>query len=239
MTERVAWVTGASSGVGRAAAARLVRAGMAVALSARRAETLEDVAAKLAEHGVPAVTVPLDVQDAASVRAAHERVVAELGTVTDLVAAAGLNDPQRYWRDQDLGTFDAVVSTNLGGVARVIDAVLPGMHEQRQGTITVVSSYSGWRFSPDAGVAYSASKTALGSLCETLNAQENRHGVRACHLCPGDIDTDFLRLRPNVPDTEARTRMLSADDVARTIEFVHTAPAHICVNELVVSPTGA
>ena len=78
----------------------------------------------------------------------------------------------------------------------------------------MVSSYSGWRFSPYAGVAYSASKTALAAVCQTLNAQEAGHGVRACHLCPGDVDTDFLELRPKVPGADARAAMLTPDDVA-------------------------
>ena len=99
-----------------------------------------------------------------------------------------------------------------------------------------MSSYSAWRFSPGAGVAYAASKTALTSVCQTLNAEEARHGVRACHLCPGDVDTDFLRLRPQVPDADARAVMLSPEDVARTVLFVLDSPAHVRIDELVVSP---
>ena len=103
--------------------------------------------------------------------------------------------------------------------------------------VVFVSSVSGWQFSPDAGVAYSASKSALASLAAHLNAQENRHGVRACTVCPGDIDTDFLGLRPVVPGESDRALMLSPEDVARTVQFVLDSPPHVCVNELVVTPT--
>jgi NADP-dependent 3-hydroxy acid dehydrogenase YdfG len=85
-------------------------------------------------------------------------------------------------------------------------------------------------------VAYSASKTALASLCQSLNAQEAASGVRACHLCPGDVDTDFLAQRPEVPGAEARTAMLTAQDVARAVQFVLDSPAHVRVDELVISP---
>jgi len=60
--------------------------------------------------------------------------------------------------------------------------------------------------------------------------------VRACHLCPGDVDTDFLLQRPNVPDADARSVMLSAQDVARAVQFVLDAPPHVRIDELVISP---
>ncbi|ROP34550.1 NADP-dependent 3-hydroxy acid dehydrogenase YdfG [Pseudokineococcus lusitanus] len=235
---RVAWVTGAGSGMGRASALRLAGAGLAVAVSGRRRELLEQLVAEVTAAGGRAVAVPLDVQDADAVGPAHERVVAALGPVTDLVAAAGLNVPERYWRDQHLDEVTAVVDTNLLGVVRPVQAVLPGMRAAGGGTVTVISSYAGWQHSPHAGVAYSASKSALASVCRSLNDQEGEHGVRACHLCPGDVDTDFLAQRPSVPDAAARRRMLTADDVARAVAFVHTAPAHVRVDELVISPAG-
>src|SRR5690606_2657051 len=132
--------------------------------------------------------------------------------------------------------FSAIVTTNLIGAAATAGAVLPGMRAAGGGSVVFISSYSGWRFSPDAGVAYSASKTALSSLAESLNAQENQFGIRATNLCPGDVDSDFLRLRPSVPDEAARSSMLSPDDVAAAVQFIIDSPAHVCVNELVISP---
>ena len=168
-------------------------------------------------------------------RETARRLVAELGGIDALVLAAGLNAPQRRWEDQDLSEFDAIVSTNLTAVASTIDASLPHLRE-RGGQVVVISSYAGWSFQPGAGVAYSASKTALGSLVRTLNQQEAARGVRACHLCPGDVATDFLDQRPSVPDAAARARMLSAEDVARTAYFVLDSPAHVRIDELVISP---
>lgn len=234
-TRRTVWITGAGSGMGRATALRAARNGWAVALSGRREAQLEQLAAEIRDAGGTALVAPLDVQDRDAVRETARRLVAELGGIDALVLAAGLNAPQRRWEDQDLSEFDAIVSTNLTAVASTIDASLPHLRE-RGGQVVVISSYAGWSFQPGAGVAYSASKTALGSLVRTLNQQEAARGVRACHLCPGDVATDFLDQRPSVPDAAARARMLSAEDVARTACFVLDSPAHVRIDELVISP---
>lgn len=234
-TRRTVWITGAGSGMGRATALRAARSGWTVALSGRRRQVLEELAAEIREEGGSALVAPLDVQDREAVREAASRIAGELGGIDALVLAAGLNAPRRRWEDQDLTEFDAIVATNLTAVASTVDAALPHLRE-RGGQVVVISSYAGWSFQPGAGVAYSASKTALGSLVRTLNQQEAAHGVRACHLCPGDVATDFLDQRPSVPDAEARARMLTAEDIARTACFVLDSPVHVRIDELVVSP---
>jgi len=236
MDARTVWVTGAGSGMGRASALAAAQEGRPVALSGRRPEVLEEVAAQIRAGGGTALAVPLDVTDREAVREAAARIEQELGSIEALVLSAGLNAPRRYWRDQDLDEFAAITATNLLGPVAVIDAVLPGMRERGAGTVVLISSYSAWRFSPDAGAAYSASKTALGPLAATLNAQESRHGIRACHLCPGDVDSDFLDQRPQVPGPEARASMLTAQDIGRAVSFVLTSPPHVIIDELVISP---
>lgn len=239
MPERVTWVTGAGSGMGRASAVRAASSGRRVALSGRRAEALEATARLIADAGGPRpLLVPLDVRDEAAMATAHERITAEWGRVDELVLAAGLNTPRRTWGDQSLGEFAAIVETNLLAVARLVDLVLPGMRDAGHGTIVAVSSISAWRLSPGAGVAYTASKRGLKAITETLNGQEGRHGIRATLLLPGDVDSEFLQLRPSVPDASTRARMLSADDIARTVQFVLDSPPHVTIDELVVSPTG-
>lgn len=232
---KVVWITGAGSGMGAASARAAAAAGWRVALSGRRAEALRDVADDVASAGGVAIVVPLDVADRDAVGPAAAEVVAHLGRIDALVLAAGLNVPRRRWSDQRMDEFDAIVRTNLAGPAAVIDASLPHLRESG-GVAVIVSSYSAWASNPVAGVAYSASKRALAELARTLNAQEAAAGVRACHLCPGDVATDFLQHRPTVPDADAQARMLTPDDVARTVQFVLDAPAHVRFDELVMSP---
>ena len=234
--DRVLWVTGAGSGIGRAAAVAGAASVGRVALSGRRIDPLVETAQLLTEAGGEPLTLPLDARDPDAVRRAHQRILADWPEVSDLVLAAGVNTPQRYWTNQSMWEFEAIVDTNLTAVVKIIDTVLPGMRARGGGQIVVVSSFSAWRFTPYAGVAYSASKTALAAICTSLNAQEAASGIRACHLCPGDVDTDILNLRPEVPDAEARSVMLSPEDVARAVRFVLDSPPQVRIDELVISP---
>ncbi|HYI57285.1 MAG TPA: SDR family NAD(P)-dependent oxidoreductase [Microlunatus sp.] len=231
----VLWVTGAGSGMGRAAAVAAA-AGRRVALSGRREELLTETAAMIEQAGGEAMVLPLDARSPDAIADARARIRSRWGGVDGLVLSAGLNTPRRSWGDQSMTELEAVIATNLTSVARMVDAVLPDLRERRGGQVVVVSSYSAWRFSPYAGVAYSASKSALASICQTLNAQEAAHGIRACHLCPGDVDSDFLELRPVVPDPEARAVMLTPEDVGRAVLFVLDSPPHVRIDELVISP---
>lgn len=232
---RVLWVTGAGTGMGRASALHAARSGWRVVLSGRRPEPLADVAREIEAAGGSALALPLDVTDGLAVTAARDAVVERWGRIDGIVASAGLNSPQRTWADQDLGRFDDILQTNLVATVRVIDAALPALRE-RGGTVVMISSYSAWSFSPGSGVAYSASKTALGAASRMLNVQEAAHGIRSCHLCPGDVDSDFLAMRPSVPDAAAREVMLTPDDIGRTVAFVLDSPPHVRIDELVVSP---
>ena len=234
--DRVLWVTGAGSGIGRAAAVAAAASGSRVVLSGRRPGPLTETARLVAEVGGQPLTLPLDAGDPEAVRRAHQQIVAGWPDVSDLVLAAGANTPQRYWQNQSMSEFERILATNLTAVVQLIDVVLPGLRARGGGQIVVVSSYSAWRFSPHAGVAYTASKAALAEICASLNAQEAASGIRACHLCPGDVDTDLLEQRPQVPDADARKVMLSANDVARAVLFVLDSPPHVRINELVISP---
>ena len=225
-------VTGAGSGTG-AAAAELIARTHAVVLVGRRKAMLHEVAGRIRDRGGQADVVAFDLVDGSAAD-----LIAAVGEITDLVLAAGLNAPRRSWGDHDLDEFDSIMKTNFTSVAHLITEALP-MLRRSTGTVVVVSSIAAWADSPGAGVAYRASKTALKVLTETLNAQEALNGVRACHLCPGDIDTDFLLQRPHVPSDDARRSMLSPADVARAIAFVLDSPAHVRIDELVLSPLGA
>lgn len=234
-TKRTLWITGGGSGMGRAVALVAAGLGWAVAVSGRRRDALDAVVAEIHSEGGEALALPVDVRDREAVAAAVQHVVEQFGSLEGVVLAAGQNAPRRRWDDQELDEFESIVGTNLTAVATAIDAALPRLRESG-GTVVAISSYAGWSFQPGAGVAYSASKTAVSSLVRTLNQQEAAHGVRACHLCPGDAATDFLEQRPEVPDAAAREVMLSPMDIARTVAFVLESPAHVRVDELVVSP---
>lgn len=235
MGERVLWITGGGSGMGAASARAAAGSGWTVVVSGRREAELEAVVAGIREAGGAATALPLDVRDGDAVRAAVEAILAEHGRIDGLVLSAGLNAPKRRWDDQSMDDFRSILDTNLTAAVDVLDAALPALRIGG-GVVVAISSYAGWSYQPRAGVAYSASKTALGSAVRALNDQEEAHGVRACHLCPGDVATDFLDQRPEVPDAEARAAMLTPADIGETVRFVLDAPPHVRIDELVISP---
>lgn len=232
LKEKRAWIIGAGSGIGAAAARALAGDGAATVLSGRRAEALAHTAAQIEGAGGRAQQEPLDVADAA----ACNRLAANIGSVDVLVMSAGTNVKRRSLRELSTADWTAVTGTNLGGAFNVVQAVLPGMRERGGGLIIIVSSWIGWRHEPVAGVSYSASKRALGALTETINAEEGASGIRATCLCPAETDTEVLDTRPMPPSAEVRALMLKADDVGRVVAFLASCPPHMCVNEVVVSP---
>ncbi|MDP9936805.1 NADP-dependent 3-hydroxy acid dehydrogenase YdfG [Paenarthrobacter nicotinovorans] len=233
----VAWVIGASSGIGQATAVRLAADGHIVAVSGRREEQLAETLRLIEEAGGKGLAVPVDVTDEGFVNAAHAKIEQSLGQVTVLVCSAGTNVVQRWWSDLEAGDFARVVDTNLNAVTRCVLKVLPGMRAQDKGQIIVVSSWAGWRYMSVAGAAYGASKTALGVLVESLNDQQGRYGIRATHLVPAEVRTPIFLTRPAPPSEEELARMLAPEQVADTVSYLTGLPDDVCVNELVISST--
>jgi len=222
-------ITGGGSGTGRATALELAGTHHVVVFG-RRSAHLGAVVAEVEALGGTAEAIVADI-GVPEQYAAH---LAELD-LTDLVVASGLNTPRRTWADGILAEHKAIADTNLFGTMAVVQVVLPALR-RRGGTIVLVSSLSSWEPAPGAGVAYRATKMALDAVSRSVNEQEARHGVRSCHLCPGEIDSEFLDLRPTLPTREQRAHMLAPADVAATIRFVLNVPRHARIEELVLTP---
>ena len=234
---RVAWVTGGATGIGKACARELGKAGYTVVISGRREKVLADAREDLAADEIDVHPLAVDVADAAAVTAAVARILDDFGRLDLLVCSAGINAPNRYWRDLTPEAFARVSAVNLNGVAFCVGAVLPTMREAGAGAIVVVSSWAGWRYTGFTGAAYGATKFGLAPLVESINDQEGRNGVRATLLCPDEVATPILKSRPKPPPAEDIARMLVPEDVAAAMMFVVTMPPRACINELVISPT--
>ena len=226
---KVAIVTGASSGVGRAVALYLSVRGWQVAAIARRRETLEETGNRIHAY-------PCDVTDAGAVAAAVADVIAKFGGVNALVNSAGTNIPRRAMDVLTLDDFHAVIDVNLNGAFHCVHAVLPHMRRQGEGTIVNIVSDAGLIANAKAGAAYVASKFGLTGLTQSINAEERQNGVRACAIFPGDIDTGLLEKRPSPPPPEARAKMLKPEDVAECVMLAIDLPQRAVVEQLVVRP---
>jgi NADP-dependent 3-hydroxy acid dehydrogenase YdfG len=236
-TKRVAWVTGGGSGIGEAGAEALAADGFIVVISGRRREALDSVVAKITSGGGQAAAIALDVSQAADVAKAAQQILSQHGRIDLLVNSAGINVPKRRWADIDIEGWDSVVDINLNGVLYGMRAVLPAMRAQKDGLIINVASWAGRHVSKMAGPAYTTTKHALLALTHSFNMDECVNGLRACCLSPGEVATPILKLRPVVPSEDEQARMLQAGDVGRTIAFVASMPARVCVNEILISPT--
>ena len=234
LNDKVAWITGAGTGIGAAAARALVHAGMQVVLSGRRREPLDALAADL---GGAALSRPLDVADKDAVLALAGEIIERFGRIDVLVNSAGLNARNRNWHNVTLEDWDRVIRVDLDGSFYCCKAVLPTMVAQKDGLIINVSSWAGKYTGILTGPAYSAAKHAMNSMTESLNMEAGIHGVRACALCPGEVATPILDSRPIPVTAEEKAQMLQAEDCGEIIAFIAQMPPHVCINELTVSPT--
>lgn len=235
---QVAWITGAGSGIGLAAARALASAGATVVLSGRRPDPLEAAAAQIRATGGVAEVAALDVTDAEAVAATASQILQRHGNRMDvLVNCAGTNTPERFWRDQSAKGWRQVIATNMDSIFYTTYAVLPAMRARRSGLVINVSSWAGVHHPKLTGPAYNGSKHAVVAMTETINMEDGVHGIRACSLCPAEVATPILDTRPTPPTAEERARMLQPDDVGRAIRFMAELPAGVCINQLVISPT--
>lgn len=234
--KKTAVVTGASSGVGRSIAIKLAQAGWDVAIVARREEALRETAALAADAPGAMLPCPTDLADPASIAAMAARVLEQFGSVSVLVNAAGTNAPRRSLAELSFETYREIVEVNLTGAYLCVQAFLPGMRQQKAGTIINIVSDAGLRANAKAGPAYVASKFGLTGLTQSINCEERQSGIRACAIFPGDIDTPLLKKRPVMPPPEARAQMLQADDVAECALLAINLPQRAVIEELLVRP---
>lgn len=231
---KVAWITGAGTGIGEGGAVALADAGMHVVLSGRRQDKLEEVAARCQGR---ASIEPLDVSDKDAVLAVADRIISTHGRVDVLVASAGINVKKRNWHNVSLEDWDSVIRIDLDGAFYCSKAVLPTMKEQGDGLIINISSWAGKHVSIVTGPAYNAAKHAMNAMNESLNMEACMHGVRATAVCPGEVATPILDNRPIPVSQEDREQMVQSEDCGDVIRFLAELPAHVCINELTISPT--
>lgn len=191
-TESRALVTGASRGIGRAAALALADAGADVALVARSEGDLERVADEIGSRGANALVCVADVTDAGAVAAAVRRAEHELGPLDVVVANAGVNHPRVPAWEIDPETWWGVHRVNVLGVFHVVHAAVPRMVQRNRGRVIHVASYSGVRPQTNAS-AYSTSKAAVMRLNDCLAAELEGTAVRTFAMSPGMVRTDMTR----------------------------------------------
>lgn len=233
----IAWITGGGTGIGRAGAFALAEAGAKVILSGRRVTQLEEVAAHISNAGGFADVEPLNIADVGAVGTIVDKIIKRHDRIDILVNSAGLNKPNRRWRDITDEAWSTIIDVNLNGAFNVSHAAVKVMRQQRNGLIINVSSMASQRIGGVSGIAYTAAKTALNTMNESINHENCHLGIRACALCPGEVATEILKLRPMPPSAEEQARMVQEEDVGATILFIAQMSPHVCLNEIHITPT--
>lgn len=236
----VALVTGASSGIGAAAARMLAERGARVICAARTRARLEPIVEPLGER---AFALELDVADAASVTTLFERLPAELHPIDILINSAGHDVGGRRRFDQgDVDAWTGIIETNVNGMIRVCHAVAQGMVARGRGHIVNLGSVAGQRVYR-GGSIYNASKFAVRALTEALRKDYADTDIRVSEILPGIARTGFAAARFHGDEAEGKAYyeqfpgVMAAEDVARTIMIALEQPPHVTIAQLVVVPT--
>jgi NADP-dependent 3-hydroxy acid dehydrogenase YdfG len=235
MAERIAVVTGASSGIGAATARGLARAGFHVVAGARRTDRLE----ALAEE-VGATALVLDVTNPASVEAFRAAVADRYGHADLLVNNAGLAAGLDPVADGDERDWQAMLDTNVLGLLRVTRAFLPLLRAAPHAHVVNLGSIAGFEVYP-GGVGYTASKHAVRAVTGTLRLELNGEPIRVTEVAPGMVETEFSLVRfhgdaERADEVYAGVQPLTAEDIADCIVWAVTRPPHVDVDLIVVRP---
>ena len=235
--ETIAWITGGGSGIGRSAAMALASEGTTVVLSGRREAQLKETAKLVTEAGGTAVVEPLDVTDGVATKEVATRIGKAFNRLDILVNSAGANVRERSWAVLSPGGVETVFGPTVHGAFNCVIAALPLMRARRNGLIFNIASNAGKTVTVMAGASYAAAKHAVIAMNTSINMEECVNGIRACAICPGEVVTAFLDLRPVPVKEEDRARMLKPEDIAQAILFVARIPSHACISEIAISPT--
>lgn len=233
---KTAVVTGGGSGVGRAMALALAKAGWRVAILGRRKESLKQTIKLAGSRAKQVLMIPCDIGDLDAVQSMAKLVRRKLGEVEVVVNAAGTNIPKRSLAELSMQDYHEVIDANLHGSYYCVQAFLPEMRARRSGTIINIVSEAGVQASAKSGPSYVMSKFGQRGLTQSINAEERANGIRACSILPGDIDTEILDKRPAPPSAEARTKMLKSKDIAECAMLVINLPQRAMVEEILIRP---
>lgn len=241
MSNRVACVTGASSGIGRATAMALAQRGARVALVARRADRIEQVSAELGKFGADAVACAADIRDGSQMEAVAEKVKSRLGRTDLLVNSAGVMFNAEFIHAQRVH-WESMISTNLFGPMECTAAFLPQLLDGG-GDIVNVSSVAGRKARPTTSL-YNATKWGLNGWSESLRQELVEKDVRVILVSPGAVkDTELL---DDIPDTDIRERTrrhfdeidaLTPEDVAECITYAVSLDRRVSISEILIRPT--
>jgi NADP-dependent 3-hydroxy acid dehydrogenase YdfG len=240
--KKIVFVTGATSGFGEACAHKFAANGYNLILNGRRVERLESLQEALAEgYGATALLLPFDVQDRTGVFTAIEKLPSEWQDIDVLVNNAGLALGRDLFDEADISDWTTMIDTNVKGLLYVSKAVVPFMIKAKRGHIVNVGSIAGKEVY-QSGNVYCATKHAVDAITKAMRIDLLQHRIRVTAIHPGAAETEFSIVRFKGAEETAKKvyngyQPLRAEDVADVIYYTTTLPAHVCINDMVITCT--
>lgn len=241
LKDRIALVTGASSGIGEATALELARQGAKVAIAARRRERLDALAKELAAFGAEPLLLLADLADEADAQRMVRETEQHFGRLDILVNNAGVMYLEPI-AEADLGRWRHMLELNVLGLIASTQAALAGMRARREGHIVNVSSTAGRIATPNAG-GYAATKFGVVAFSESLRREVYKDNIRVSVIEPGVVATELREHIGHAATKDALNawadsmRQLQSQDIAEVIAFCVSRPSHVNINEVLVRPT--
>ena len=239
---KTAFITGATSGIGKAIAQRLAKEKFALILTGRREERLEALKKEIErDYGAKVHTLCFDVRVYSQVEAAVNSLPDEWKTIDVLVNNAGLAAGLDPIHTGSLSDWEQMIDTNIKGLLYVTRVISPDMVARKSGHIINIGSISGKTVYPN-GVVYCATKHAVKALSEGMRMDFLPYGIRVTEVCPGAVETEFSLVRFKGDQQRADQvyrgfTPLEADDIAEAVFYAISQPPHITIQELLIMPT--
>jgi 3-hydroxy acid dehydrogenase/malonic semialdehyde reductase len=237
---KIVFVTGATSGFGKACAQKFAANGYNIIINGRRKERLEELKINLEkEFGIKTLALDFDVRDKKAVFSSIENIPDEWKKIDVLINNAGLALGRDFFENADMDDWEIMIDTNVKGLLYVSRGVLPFMVAHKKGHIINMGSVAA-KVVYEKGNVYCASKAAVETISETMRIDLLRHGIKVTAIHPGAAETEFSDVRFKGNKELAKKvyqdyEPLHAEDIADTIFYCTTLPPHVCINDLVIT----
>ena len=239
---KIVLITGATSGIGEACAKKFAAAGDKLIITGRRSERLEQLKKSLeAEYSTEVISLTFDVQDKLAVNKAIEGLPEAWQQIDILINNAGLAAGRDLFEDADMDDWETMLNTNVHGLLYVSKAVVPFMIARKTGHIINMGSIAGKEVY-EKGNVYCASKFAVDAISRGMRIDLLKHNIKVTAIHPGAVETEFALVRFKGDEEKAATTYtgitpLTARDIADTIFYCAGLPAHVCINDLIITCT--
>jgi 3-hydroxy acid dehydrogenase/malonic semialdehyde reductase len=235
-------ITGATAGFGKATAVRFAKNGYNIIITGRRKERLDELEKELLSYGnIKVLSLNFDVRKRDEVASAIGNLPPEWKAIDILINNAGLAVGLDHIDTGNIDDWDRMIDTNVKGLLYVTRAVAPLMVARNRGHIFNIGSIAG-KDNYENGNVYCASKSAVDSLSKSMRIDFLKNNIKVTHIAPGMAETEFSLVRFKGDEEKAKVPYigidaLTADDIADAIYYCATLPAHVCINDLVITPT--